>query len=132
MNKNNQPETLKEALKLTTGSEETPTPEFTELDEKRRKRYKALWEWENIVEALNKQRDPNYIADCADGKRKYEPLVWLKKDDTKPTGFGFSHTLYGSTHTGTYVGSRLQFISTEDLYYALSQFEQTYIATLIY
>lgn len=93
----------------------------------------ANWQWEQIVKAYNKLRDPNFKVDWLnDDQYKYWPYAILKPDKSKPTGFAFSFTLCHYTHTETYVGSRLCFAHEDDVLDALKKFEQIYIRTRLY
>ncbi|QTE37513.1 hypothetical protein J3L18_00145 [Mucilaginibacter gossypii] len=60
-----------------------------------------------VIEAHNKLNG-NWKADWGDGRQyKYCVWQWIKRDDSKPSGFGFSHSHYDFWFTRTTVGSRL-------------------------
>jgi len=103
--------------------------DFSDIsDEKERTHQTAKWEWEEIVKAYNKQRDPEFKANPADHSQyKYYPFVSIVKDSTQPSGFAFSVTHYGCTYAITFVGSRLIFADSDDVIEALKKFGQTFI-----
>lgn len=68
--------------------------------------------------------EPDYTNSA---ERKYEPILWIEADKKRPGGFGLSVTRYGRWRTGTNVGSRLVFKSTELLYECFENFKQDYI-----
>ena len=108
-------------------------PDFKLLSQSDRKHYEADWIWKQIVKALNKLRDPDWVCDFLNKNQyKHYPWAWLKKDSSKPTGFAFSYTYCSFTSTYTNVGSRLRFADDDDVIFALQNFEQEYIASVIY
>lgn len=129
MPKTAKPKTIADILKITGKTK----PDFSALPEADRKHYEADWIWKQIVKALNKLRDPNWVCDFLNEDQwKYYPWAILKTDKKKPTGFAFSGTDFNCTYTYTGVGSRLRFASEVDVMYALKHFEQEYIASVIY
>lgn len=74
-----------------------------------------------IAEALNEGWKPDYSNS---NQAKYYP--WFKYK----AGSGFSYSNYGSSNTGTGVGSRLVFKSSDLAMYAGTQFEAEYQAYL--
>lgn len=112
----------------------TKQPVFTAFEDENDRSYQmAVWDWEQIVKAYNKLRDPNFVVDWLnDDQYKYWPYAILKADKSKPTGFAFSYTGYYCTDTTTYVGSRLCFAHEDDVLDALKKFEQIYIRTRLY
>lgn len=123
------PDSIEAALKVTGDS----TPDYSHLSEDEAKHQKAQFNWQQIVKSLNKTRDPKWKADYYDSSQiKHWPYAWLKKDETKRTGFGLSGTDFNCTDTVTDVGVRLLFASSDDVLYALKTFEQEYIESIIY
>ncbi len=121
---------IESALQIN-GTTEIPT--FSEFKDEKTKNHKlATWQWEEIVKAYNKKRDPDYVADWANWKqRKNYPWVEITPDATKETGFGFSYSYYNYSNADAYVGARLCFATPEDVLEALKKFEQLYIKTLL-
>ena len=76
-----------------------------------------------LIEAKNKGKR----ADFTDGNWKYYPWPGVCKDETHPSGFGFSHSLCDRTHSYTSVGSRLCLHSSDDALEALEEFKEEYI-----
>ncbi len=71
-------------------------PTFSEFTIQKDRDYRfADWQWEEIAKAYNKLRDPNYVVDYLnDDQDKNYPWAILKKDDSQPSGFGFSDSDY--------------------------------------
>ncbi len=100
-----------------------------ELTENELATHQAVYDWEIIRNAINGEWKENLISDQ---QYKYEPYGYLEKDETKETGFGFSHTHYYCTRTFTGVGSRLaSFETPEQALHAIRTFDQYFIKVLI-
>lgn len=123
------PDTIEGILKVTGAT----MPDYTNLPEATRKKHEADFIWEQIVKALNKIANPNWVCDLSDHDQyKYWPWPVIVKDTTKPTGFAFSSADYNYANASTIVGSRLCFENSDDVMFALEKFEQQYIASVIY
>jgi hypothetical protein len=80
-----------------------------------------------IAEAINGGRLPKF-----DEKEiTYEAVFYIKKDPSKPSGFGFRHssTLSGYVFTG--VGARLKFFKQSDCDYFRTNFIDLHEAALL-
>lgn len=99
-------------------------PDVSVIPEKYQKRAIADYKLSVIADALNEGWEPDWSNS---GERKYFPWFEVDADKANPSGFGFSDARYDYWDTGTIVGSRLCFKSSELALYAGKQFEQLYI-----
>lgn len=97
-------------------------PDVSMLPPKDRKAIIAHYKLIKIAEALNDGWKPNWHT----GESKYNPWFEVIADAKRPSGFGFSYTSYDCWFTGTDVGSRLCYKSSELALYAGKQFAKLY------
>ena len=108
------------------GADFSQRPTFEHLSKKDRTYALAAYDFPVVIKALNKEGNggndwtPNWNNQ---NEIKYSVWVIVTGSDKKPSGFGFSYTLYG-TYANTYVGSRLCLISAERVFYLLKQFKR--------
>lgn len=76
-----------------------------------------------IAQALNEGWKPNWNDS---NEYKYYPWFNVKASKNNPSGSGFSYDDYGRWNTGTLVGSRLCFKSSELAEYAGKTFKKLY------
>jgi hypothetical protein len=108
------------ALKL----KPTALPDVSALPEKHRKAIIAHYKLVIIAEALNEGWTPNWNDE---NQYKYTAYFRVKASKSNPAGVGFSFTFFDIWRTGTGVGSRLCFKSSELAEYAGKQFENLFI-----
>lgn len=88
----------------------------------------ADYNWEKIIEALNE----GWLADYADyNQDKYWPYAVAKKDESDPSGFGFSYTLTIWSRADASVGARLLCRERAVALYAINQFPAEYKAAIL-
>ena len=93
--------------------------------------------WEKIIESINvasapKKKDRWWPDWLNSSQWKYHPYAWLKKDDSTPSGLGFTCTGYDGWITGTAVGSRLLVSDSEQALYAIRTFPNEYLAMTLF
>lgn len=98
-------------------------PDVSLLPKEHQKAITAHYKLVIIVQALNEGWTPNW-NDIS--QWKYYPWFTIEADAKRPSGFGFSLTLYDCWLTRTPVGSRLCFKSRELALYAGKQFKNLY------
>lgn len=98
-------------------------PDVSMMPEKHQKSITAYCKLIIIAEALNEGWQPNY-SDT--NEYKYYPYFWVKADADNPAGVGFEDSVYDYWCTGTDVGSRLCFKSSDLSEYAAATFEDLY------
>lgn len=79
----------------------------------------------NIHDAHNKAN--KFVADWANGgQSKYNAAHWVRPDDSKRTGFGFSHANFDRWSTFTNVGSRLSVGTSKEAIHIAGKFDYLY------
>jgi hypothetical protein len=119
--------TVKDAF-VATGRDIKIMPDVSALPEKDRKFIESHYKLTVVAEALNQEANDGkpWIPDWSNwGERKYYPWFEISKNEDG-SGFGFSGTDFVFDGTGTLVGSRLCFLSSELALYAAKQFEELY------
>lgn len=101
----------------------TVIPSFEGFPEKERKGMQSHAKLVIIAKAINNGWVPNWASSH---QYKYYAWFWMKKDVSSPSGFGFSDSDYGDSHTDTDVGSRLCYESREKALYAAETFQELY------
>lgn len=111
------------AVGLTPGT----LPDVSGLPEKYRKSLIADFQVTVITEAHNDGWEPDF------NERNYKYSVWpeIEADKDRPTGFGFSHSLYVLSSTDTCIGSRHLLKSSKLAMYVQKQFPEIYKAHLL-
>lgn len=109
------------ALKL---NPEKAMPKVSGMPEKHRKSIMAYAMLIIIIEHVNGKWKANYNT----GNTKYWTWHWVKADEKRPGGFGFSNTYSFYVLTLTLLGSRLCFGSEADCKKYEKPLEELYIA----
>lgn len=105
------------------GLDPVALPDVSKLPVKHQKAITANYKLTIIAEALNDGWQPNWNNW---NEYKYYPWFEVEASEEQPAGSGFSRSSYVGSHSGTYVGSRLCYKSSELARYAASQFEDLY------
>lgn len=109
----------------------TELPEVSKLPQKHQDAIIANYKLIIIIEATNKING-NWQPNWNDWDQyKYYPWFEVDADEDRPSGFGFSCSLYGYSLTLTHVGSRLCVGSREQALYLATQFEHLYKQMLL-
>jgi len=107
------------------GIEPIGEPDLSWVQPEDRKATLAAVKLFNIHRAHNKAN--NFVADWTDSnQRKYSAWHWIEKDESKPSGLGFTCTGYGDWVTGTSVGSRLSVGTSEEALHITKTFDYLY------
>ena len=105
------------------GLDATKLPDVSMLHEKHQKAITAHYKLVTIAEALNEGWTPDWS-----NHREYKYLPWFNvvKKEGSGSGFGLAYDVYGYWDTGTIVGSRLCFKTSDLAKFAGNQFKELY------
>lgn len=120
--------TFEDACKLLKHDPATVIPDFSAVPEHHRKALIAHTKLVIVTEALNLDEEgkpyrPNWNNW---DENKYYPWLEVETTEYRPSGFGFSNTLYDYSDTNTAVGSRLCSRTSDIARYAGKQFAELY------
>lgn len=103
-------------------------PDVSMLPEKHQKFIIASIKLTFAAEVLNEGWEPDYNDEF---QKKWYNWFWIKADQERPSGFGFSSTNARWTRASTIVGARLSFKSEQLAVYCKEQFKFWYLDMLL-
>jgi hypothetical protein len=109
-----------EACFISTGNDPKLLPIVDHLPENRRAKAVADYQYDIVVEAINKGIPPDWSNP---GEAKWELWPRVVKDASKPSGFGLSYIVFDYSDPGTLAGARHTFRSQKQAKFCWDHFQ---------